>query len=213
MDSFWEPYTRLGDDVSLDEIRARVRGLEDEHRANGIPLSGRVLHICHYLPIVATLNHRGGVLSPPATPPTKTSDELDAPSGGLFGSPAPPHPNPSVADTTPRWTIGPRHGHSAMISGIRSLTATHEQVIIGWIGDIHSPVQGENVPRRHIGEADKVALEESLQAYKSRDADPDDEKSLQYVPVWLDDKVAHDHYEGYCKQSESLYAIPHGSWR
>jgi trehalose 6-phosphate synthase/phosphatase len=26
-----------------------------------------------------------------------------------------------------------------MISGIRSLSATHEQVVIGWTGDIESP--------------------------------------------------------------------------
>ena len=32
-----------------------------------------------------------------------------------------------------------RQGHTAMISGIRSLSATHEQIIIGWTGDIESP--------------------------------------------------------------------------
>ncbi|KAJ7765174.1 hypothetical protein B0H16DRAFT_1524590, partial [Mycena metata] len=42
------------------------------HRAAGIPLSGRVLHVCHYLPVQATLNRSS--TSPdeaPLTPPRK----------------------------------------------------------------------------------------------------------------------------------------------
>lgn len=34
--------------------------------------------------------------------------------------------------------------------------------------------------------------------------DPNAEKGIKYVPVWLDYNVAHGHYEGYCKTSEYL---------
>jgi hypothetical protein len=41
--------------------------------------------------------------------------------------------------SSPRWSLSGRQGHTAMTSGIRSLSATHEQFIIGWTGDIESP--------------------------------------------------------------------------
>ncbi|KAJ7255827.1 trehalose 6-phosphate phosphatase [Mycena haematopus] len=184
MDSFAEPYTRLGDDIELDEVRAQVRALEADHRAAGIPLSGRVLHVCHYLPVTATLNPAPGVLSPPATPPP----DADA-------APAAPKENPV-------WTLVPRYGHAAMISGIRSLAATHEQLIIGWTGDIQSATAPEQrVPVTSVSEPHRAALREALGTYQPKESDPDDDKKTVYVPVWLEDGVAHGHYDGYCKQT------------
>jgi trehalose 6-phosphate synthase/phosphatase len=87
-----------------------------------------------------------------------------------------------------------------MISGIRSLAATHEQFIIGWTGDIQSPTPGERIPADLVSDADKAALDEALKTFQPREADPDDDKKTTYVPVWLDDNVAHGHYDGYCKQ-------------
>ncbi|KAJ7785336.1 trehalose 6-phosphate phosphatase [Mycena maculata] len=195
MDSFSEPYTRLGDDISLDEVRQQVRALEADHRAAGIPLSGRVLHVCHYLPVSATLNNTPGVLSPPATPPVKPSDAPLTP-------PLDSTQIPTIsASETAVWTLVPRYGHAAMISGIRSLAATHEQLIIGWTGDIQSTVPGERVPTETVTESDRAALEEALKTYQPKESDPDDDRKTVYVPVWLDDQVAHGHYDGYCKQT------------
>lgn len=200
MDSFSEPYTRIGDDISLDEVRAQVRALEANHRANGTPLSGRVLHVCHYLPLTATLHTRAGVPTPPATPPVKPAEVPPSPT-----SDDPQVEAPSVngaSDPAATWTLAPRYGHAAMISGIRSLAATHEQLIIGWTGDIQSPTPGEFIPSDNISDTDKAALEDALKSYQPRESDPDDDKKTLYVPVWLDDKVAHGHYDGYCKTSE-----------
>ncbi|KAF8644929.1 hypothetical protein AX16_008211 [Volvariella volvacea WC 439] len=191
MDSFHDPYPREGDDVSLDTVRANISRLEDEHRKNGIPLSGRILHVCHYIPVTATLNNRPGVLSPPATPPTA------------------PSPTSTPVDTAPSaatskssvWTLAPRYGHAAMVSGIQSLSATHTQVIIGWTGDILSPTPGEKIPSNAVSQEDKAALEVALETYEPKEGDPDDEKKTTFVPVWLEDKVAHGHYDGYSKQT------------
>ncbi|KAF9457584.1 trehalose 6-phosphate phosphatase [Collybia nuda] len=185
MDSFSEPYTRQGDDISIDHVRANIRQLEDQHRASGIPLSGRVLHVCHYLPVAATLNARAGVPSPPPTPP---ADDADL---GRKDS----------AASAPTWTLSPRYGHAAMISGIRSLSSTHEQVIVGWTGDIQSPTPNENVSSDTVSQEDRLALDEALSTYQPKESDPDDERKTVYVPVWLDDRVAHGHYDGYCKQT------------
>lgn len=190
MDSFHEPYTRIGDDISLDEVRKQVRALEDEHKAHGIPLSGRILHVCHYLPITCTMNSRPGAPSPPSTPTLKEAE--------LKSQEAP------LSSTDNVWTLTPRYGHAAMISGIRSLAATHQQLIIGWTGDIQTPVPNERVPEDLISDSDKLALEDALKSYTPKESDPDDDKKTGYVPVWLNDLVAHGHYDGYCKQSQRL---------
>lgn len=151
MDTFAEPYTRAGDDISLSAVRDHVRALEARHKANGVHLSGRIIHVSHYLPLICTLSSsptRDGVLSPPPTPPHVHSDVPQSPTEELLASPtsAPPAPH------TPRWKLSPRYGHSAMTSGIRSLSETHEQLIVGWTGDVLSPVlapDGASSPDGH----------------------------------------------------------------
>ncbi|TFY57632.1 hypothetical protein EVG20_g8465 [Dentipellis fragilis] len=116
----------------------------------------------------------------------------------------------------PKWSLAARQGHAAMISGIRSLSATHDQLIIGWTGDIESPVSSSSgekltIPSNALSEEDKAALEHEIAHYE-----PDDDDSslpsgiaerasaksrTSYVPVWLEDGVAHGHYEGYCKNT------------
>lgn len=193
MDSFAEPYTRQGDDIHIDKVREQISLLEQHHRANGLPLSGRVIHVCHYLPITATLNSRPGVLSPPATPQVRPADAECA---------------PQVSSAV--WTLGPRYGHAAMISGVRSLSATHEQLIVGWTGDIQSATPNEKISADAVSLPDRAALEHALLAYQPREAEGEDDGSkTQYVPVWLDDKVGHGHYDGYCKQSK---VVAFGVW-
>ena len=54
------------------------------------------------------------------------------------------------------------------------------------------------VPSTSLSEQDKATLEEEVSKFKSDDEDT----KTTYVPLLLDDKVAHGHYDGYCKQSE-----------
>ena len=49
-----------------------------------------------------------------------------------------------------------------------------------------------------LSEQDKAALEDEIAKFKSED---EDTKTI-YVPLLLDDMVAHGHYDGYCQQSE-----------
>src|SRR6266404_1369580 len=136
MDSFHEP-RRVSEPINLDILTSEVLAREAEYRAKGIPLSGRVLHVCHFLPIAATLHSssRPVIPSPPSTPPQQptsiTSSSSEPNSSALSRA-----PDDSLQ---PKWLLSARQGHAAMISGIRSLSVTHEQVIIGWIGDIESP--------------------------------------------------------------------------
>ncbi|KAF9479323.1 trehalose-6-phosphate phosphatase [Pholiota conissans] len=217
MESFAEPYTRLGDDISIEQVRTNIAELEEEHRKAGIPLSGRIIHVCHYLPILATLVQKQppikdiGVLSPPATPPSKPA-EVPPSENDDARSPTSDDESPSqdfakddskfASESQSPWSLTPRHGHAAMISGIRSLSATHEQLIVGWTGDIvSSPTDKLSVDS--VSPQQRVEFEAALKAYHPKESDPDDERDTKtkYVPVWLDDKVAHGHYDGYCKQT------------
>jgi hypothetical protein len=58
------------------------------------------------------------------------------------------------------------------------------------------------IPSTTLSEEDRTALEEEIAHFKSEDDDA--KTTTAYVPLWLDDKVAHGHYDGYCKQSEIL---------
>lgn len=155
LDSFSEPYTRLGDDISLDQVRAQVHVLETEHKANGVHLSGRVIHVCHQLPVQPTLGTRPGVPSPPATPPLKSQevgavDAIKEVADAVVGTVADAASAVHQAVAGSIWTLASRDGHSAMISGIRSLATTHEQIIVGWTGDIQSPTPGEKISEHTI---------------------------------------------------------------
>ena len=205
MDSFSEPYTRQGDDISIEQARQKIVLLEEQHRKAGIPLSGRIIHVCHYLPITVTLISKSstdiGPPSPPATPPSRPSgtDVLDdTESSGPTTECRPPSPS----SCAPVWSISPCYGHSAMISGIRSLSQTHEQLIVGWTGDIMSSAD-DNVPVDTISADDKASFQDALDGYVP-DSDEEQDSAAKYVPVWLDDKVAHGHYDRYCKQSKHL---------
>lgn len=212
MDSFSEPYTREGDDVSIDRVHAKIAQLEEEHRKNGIPLSGRIIHVVHSLPITVTYEsskHRSG--APPTPPPEVQDAGKEAQESSETKSASP-------------WNLAPRYGHAAMISGIMSLSATHEQIIVGWTGDIMNPSAAANtsagnpstdrIPSASLSPQDKDLLEAEIKHFQPKDGDPDLDKSVgktTYIPVWLDDKVAHGHYDGYCKQSTRFTLILHAS--
>ena len=106
MDSFAEPPNarqRADLALSLDDVNEQVRLLEEEYRKKDIPLSGRVLHVIHYLPINAQLavNNKQGVLSPPLTPPIKPSE--------VEGSEQQQH-HEEKKDASDKWVISPRWG-------------------------------------------------------------------------------------------------------
>lgn len=206
-DSFSEPYTRQADESSLDEVRANIRTLEEQHQKNDIPLSGRIIHVCHYLPIIANYKPQpkvDGIPSPPATPPSKAARFPMSEAKNTPNSSSENLEDMSMSTSSTAWGLAPRYGHAAMISGIRSLSATHEQVIVGWIGDIGCAGPNEKISANEVNEKDRIALEEVLKNEAPKEGDQDDEKKTTYVPVWIDDKVAHGHYDGYCKQSNVI---------
>ena len=208
MDSFNEPpssRSRQELSLSLEDVSKQIEALKGEYAAKGIELSGRIIHVTHYLPLtVHLLPSKNGVLSPPLTPPVKASDVTLSPTEEDKPLPKIVEPAAGSEGDGPRWTIGPRWGHSAMFSGIESLSNTHEQIIVGWTGDIErgfaasasSPGEKVKIPLSSVSDEDRETLTAAIESHKSEDG------PSKYVPVWLDDLVAHGHYDGYCKTSE-----------
>jgi trehalose 6-phosphate synthase/phosphatase len=179
---------------SIPEIQAQIDHLEAAHKAKGHPLTGRIIHLCHHLPVEitrilppvpvddeetsddSTLKQteqtagvdsseagigigltsgvirgqaanfaaaQSGVLSPPRTPEFKESESLTLSSGG------------DSEDI--KWKLQARRGHTAMISGMRSLSSTHEQIVIAWTGDIMQEHESAPSPRVQQGEAGDAA--------------------------------------------------------
>lgn len=180
---------------SLDEIKVAIENLQQQHTALGHPLSGRVLHVCHYIPVTCSFND-GQPLTPPKTPDSESHAERKE--------------NTSIADGSSKsgskWTLKSRSGHTAMISGIRSLS---EQAIVGWTGELLDEHTNQTLPFASLQETDKKKLEDAISTYK----EAGESRHVSLHPVWLEDKVARGHYEGYCKNSKSLLmSLPLSSW-
>jgi trehalose 6-phosphate synthase/phosphatase len=135
--------------LSIDEIQAQIDHLEQSHREKGFPLSGRIIHLCHHLPVEITR-----VIPAPSAP----ASGADTPNNDEDGYPSPsirtssnyaggvlppqrmeefkePHSTTVVASDS-NWKLASRRGHTAMISGMRSLSTTHEQIVVAWTGDV-----------------------------------------------------------------------------
>lgn len=210
---------------SLADIREQVARLESMHRARGMPLSGRIIHLSHHLPVEII---KLGVTSEAGSDPTP---------GNLLSPITPefkPEDTATIKSRDSKWKIHARRGHTAMISGMRSLSDTHRQVVVGWTGDIlYKPAPAEaptpEVPTPHPQEkmllADQVELhplikddsDAHLMVYNNEITleeqddierelrriveveDREGEGALGYVPVFLPPDVSKGHYEGYCK--------------
>ncbi|CAE6417266.1 unnamed protein product [Rhizoctonia solani] len=187
---------------SLEDIRAAVASIEADYRAKGVALSGRIVHACHYLPIVSRLNtgetpriERGGLVTPPRTPdflPRSPEPDVASPGPSLEGV-----IHDQGKSTPPRWVLAPRRGHTTMTSGIRSLSTTHEQLIIGWTGEFRNFATDEKIATSSVTDDDRALLEAEIESYKPADAESSEK--ITYKPVWLDDAISAGHYEGYCK--------------
>ncbi|SCV70144.1 BQ2448_1538 [Microbotryum intermedium] len=91
-----------------------------------------------------------------------------------------------------RWVLHPRRGHAALNSGLKSLT-DGPLVVVGRPDDLVK-VDGEVLRQVELGETEKKDLERGL-----RNMAGTSNTAIGCVPVWLDDKVHSDFYEGYCK--------------
>lgn len=91
---------------------------------------------------------------------------------------------------TPQWRLSLRRGHSAMYAGIDSLKAQYPSLYIGATGNIVSETR-DHVAAEQLTDRERDSLRSLLLA------------KHDMVPVFIDDKLAYGHYEGYCKQGKN----------
>ncbi|TPX38339.1 hypothetical protein SmJEL517_g00320 [Synchytrium microbalum] len=95
--------------------------------------------------------------------------------------------NSSNTTSDVQWNLKSRRGHSALYSGIRSLTDRGDEVVhIGWVG-VMTDARGNELPSSKVTSEQQAQLSDILW------------DSKKCLPVFLDDKAATNHYEGYCK--------------
>ena len=68
------------------------------------------------------------------------------------------------------------------------------------------------LPKNQVREEEKEALERAIEGYVPpeeypKDSEAKERKNVSFVPVWLEDDVAHGHYDGYCKTSTCLFIL------
>ena len=216
---------------SLEDLRGQISRLEDAHRAKGLPLSGRVIHVCHHLPVEiirvvpAESEEAGGSMVPPITPEFKPEEAIA-----------------SIESHDAKWRIHARTAHTAMVSGMRSLSASHEQLVVAWTGEVLLQTQSQPTPHLHevtalpnllpdgapngnangaspikpeekplmvwneeFSPEEQVEVANELNRFTEVEAQIEESGGkLRYVPVFLSPDVSKGHYEGFCKKSESF---------
>ncbi|KAG1722668.1 hypothetical protein EDB19DRAFT_1916550 [Suillus lakei] len=83
-----------------------------------------------------------------------------------------------------------------------------------WMVTSIPPSTSERVPSvrdcipSRISQEDKDTLDVKLAQYTNKlgltTPEPKTGKPITYLPLWMEDNVAHGHYDGYCKQSQSF---------
>ncbi|KAG1094163.1 hypothetical protein G6F42_018805 [Rhizopus arrhizus] len=89
------------------------------------------------------------------------------------------------------WTVVERRGHQALYAGIQSLRKDNETLHIGWTGPIREQGTRNKITTDKLAVEDKVKLQSLLW------------ETGHIVPIFLDQKKSHGHYEGYCKQVQT----------
>ncbi|KAG0375848.1 threalose-6-phosphate phosphatase [Mortierella sp. AD032] len=169
----------------------------------------RLINVTHQIPFACTLIDRTGqasstgpngnpLLSNGAGSPTNRRSSFAVPRHPAASSPPVDTINSTVngvncangldgtSEIDGDCILEARRGHSAMYSGILSLSKDYETVQIGWVGEI-ADQDGYIVPSKNLTEKHKQNLKDKLWERE------------KVVPIFLEDGRAAGHYEGYCK--------------
>ncbi|KFH65384.1 alpha,alpha-trehalose-phosphate synthase (UDP-forming) [Podila verticillata NRRL 6337] len=160
----------------------------------------RLINVTHQIPLACTivdrtspsssLNHANGANS--SGTPVNRRASLAVPRQCMSASSA-SHSQPFPQDCAQEGQhangdciLEQRRGHSALYSGITSVSKDLETIQIGWVGEI-ADQDGYVVASKNLTESHKKALKDGLWQQE------------KVVPIFLEDSRAAGHYEGYCK--------------
>lgn len=170
--------------------------------------------VCHTLPYTCSLVHttvgqeegslrilHGDALTQPRglySPTPLAEDPVESPQL----APLPPalYRDPSMSNGTKplSWILTPKRGHSALFSGIKSLSDRRKVILVAGALDVREG-SGEQIDSANLSDKLKGSLERGL-----KDLSEDAEKGIVCAPVWMDDTLATNFYEGFCKGCVTL---------
>ncbi|KAG0020363.1 hypothetical protein BGZ81_009371 [Podila clonocystis] len=160
----------------------------------------RLINVTHQIPLACTivdrtspsssLSHANGLANSSGSPTNRRASlavprQCMSPSSASYSQPFP-------QDCTQGETnngdciLEQRRGHSALYSGITSVSKDLETIQIGWVGEI-ADQDGYVVPSKNLSPSRKQSLKDRLWEQE------------KVVPIFLEDSRAAGHYEGYCK--------------
>ncbi|KAI9138180.1 glycosyltransferase family 20-domain-containing protein [Paraphysoderma sedebokerense] len=122
--------------------------------------------------------------SPATSPATSVSEPLTSDSSALIEDGS--LDGASQASSEISFKFSTRRGHTALYSGMKSLEKVSDCIYIGYIGSVYDE-DGYLIDLNKLGE-------EYIDAIKTQLL-----KEKNCIPVFLDEKIAAGHYEGYCK--------------
>lgn len=140
----------------------------------------------------------------------KAASLLDQPKPPSSRPSTPACPAPPVFPTKPdassrsdqdlgfRWVLEPRRGHAALNAGIKSLSAYRSITLCAYPADLF--IGGtQHLNAAKLTEAQTHGLDAGLRSLASAEAQGD-RKGIECVPVWVEERTAGLHYEGFCKK-------------
>lgn len=170
-----------------------------------VPISGKVINVAHQIPYDCVLNRSSvGDMSTVdqlrlfAAASRRSRENSVASNGSASSSSLDSAPISHLAKRrstlpalgeSPSWRLSQRQGHSAMYAGIDSLKQNYRTLYVGSTGNIVSTVK-DHIPADKVTEDERESLCQLLMSKHS------------VVPLFIDDHLAHGHYEGYCKQGK-----------
>ncbi|GAN06108.1 trehalose 6-phosphate phosphatase [Mucor ambiguus] len=191
--------------------------LTAEKVAHYLPLSGqlpeiqgRIINVTHQIPYNILRSHQHTLgqqdqlpISPPRSPhasdhPKTSNGKEDCTADPVSAAPISKLARHHKRGVTLRmkfhaadWTVVERRGHQALYAGIQSLGKDNETLHIGWTGPIREQGTRNKIATDTLATEDKVKLQSLLW------------ETGHIVPIFLDQKKSHGHYEGYCKQVQT----------
>lgn len=107
-----------------------------------------------------------------------------------------------------KWVLEPRRGHAALNAGIKSLSDFRSITLCAYPADIRinnactgrpEPIEANKLTQTQKGELDS-GLRALGDLSENSDQDGHPKRGIKCVPVWVDDRSAGLHYEGFCKK-------------
>ena len=189
-----QPHVHLDETYADEDVTPaqRVTPPPIEIRQGDLLVHPRALHS----PVTETVGPtRGSTFARTHVIPIPEEDSPTPPKLNPSLPPTPPFPSPpDHPKSKPRWILTPRRGHAALNAGIRSL-GDRDVTLVAYPGELLDEM-GDVLDEADLSMDLKQDLDRGLSALGKGRGRP---HGVKCIPVWLDDKLATNFYEGYCK--------------